>query len=211
MSTSPSLTSRAVPLMNYLAKQRENQKFGRSLEISITFILITFFVIFAVRPAVTTVTGLIGQIKAKELQSQKMRQKINDIIQAQDAFSAIQEKYTVIQSVLPDTPRYNQSVTQLQVISQNSGIPFDPVNINLKDAATPEQNSPLKNYSINFSGRINYASVANLINQIRQNRRLFQIDSISVAQAKDKDIIITDGSVDLHFQARAFYWNNEQP
>lgn len=195
-------------MVAYLAKQRDNQKFNQSMEISITFLLITLFIIFAVRPAIITISGLIGQIKAKELQSEKMRSKINDVVSAQDLFSQIQEKYQLIESVLPNSPRYAQGVTQLEYVSQSAGINLNPVNIGLNDRENANQTSALRSYSVVINGRVNFSSVANLLGDLKKNRRLFQVDSVALSQARDKDVIINDGTVDISFQTDVLYWAN---
>jgi hypothetical protein len=68
-STNPSINifSKINPLISYLSKQRENNKFVKSIEISATFILISFFTFFAIKPTLLTISRLVGDIKAKEI------------------------------------------------------------------------------------------------------------------------------------------------
>ena len=83
-------TSHLRPLVDYLRRQRNNQSFYHTIELNATVFLIIFFVVFAIRPTVTTISSLVGDINAKEIQQTQLKTKINQIIKAQDLYSQVQ-------------------------------------------------------------------------------------------------------------------------
>ena len=99
------LNSRLTPLFDYIKKRQENRKLRKTFELAATFILISFFLFFAIKPTALTISALIGDIKSKELLSREMRNKITEVISAQDLFSQVQERYSLVDSCLPALPR----------------------------------------------------------------------------------------------------------
>ena len=59
------LNSRLTPLFDYIKKRQENRKLRKTFELAATFILISFFLFFAIKPTALTISALIGDIKSK--------------------------------------------------------------------------------------------------------------------------------------------------
>lgn len=194
--------SKARPLFDYLKKHQEDQRFIRSIEIAATFILISFFMFFAIRPTALTISTLIGDIKSKEIQSQAMKSKINNIISAQDAFSQIQEKYQIVESALPETPRYSHIALQIKKTAAASQISLNKLIFDLK---SDNSNS----YSISFTEQVPFTSAAPLVDSFLRNRRLMNIDSFSISTIKEdlrQPSATSSGKVNLGFASNIFYW-----
>jgi len=196
-STNSSLNifSKINPLLSYLEKQRENKKFVRSIEISATFILISFFTFFAIKPTLLTISKLIGDIKAKEILVKELKTKINDIIISQDLFSQVQEKYALVESSLPTSPRFYQSTAQIVGLTEKNQIYLNKVNYSLADS---------NYYSTSISTSSSYLSATSLLSELLQNRRLFQIDQISFSLEKDTG----SKMITIILPLKIYYWPN---
>ncbi|HEX7542661.1 MAG TPA: hypothetical protein VF385_01090, partial [Patescibacteria group bacterium] len=133
-SNNINIFSKISPLLSYLSKQRENKKFVRSIEISGTFILISFFTFFAIKPTLLTISKLVGDIKAKELLVKQLKSKINDVIISQDLFSQVQEKYALVESSLPTSPRFYQAASQIVGLTEKNQIYLDKINYSITDS-----------------------------------------------------------------------------
>jgi hypothetical protein len=122
-------------IYKYLRRRREDQKFLNYIELSATFILISVFLFFAIKPTATTIFSLLGEIKSKQLYTSQMKAKIISVVEAQDLYSQVQEKYYVVESSLPDKPRFYQSALNLSSISQKSATSLEQINFNLSMTA----------------------------------------------------------------------------
>jgi len=194
-SNNINIFSKISPLLSYLSKQRENKKFVRSIEISGTFILISFFTFFAIKPTLLTISKLVGDIKAKELLVKQLKSKINDVIISQDLFSQVQEKYALVESSLPTSPRFYQAASQIVGLTEKNQIYLDKINYSITDS---------NYYSTSISTSSSYLSATSLLSELLQNRRLFQIDQISFSLEKDT----ANKMININLPLKIYYWPN---
>lgn len=192
-STNINIFSKITPLLSYLSKQQENKKFIRSIEISATLILISFFTFFAIKPTLLTISKLVGDIKAKEILVKQFKAKINDVIISQDLFSGVQEKYALVESSLPTNPRFYQSASQIVSLTEKNQIYLNKVDYSLTDS---------NYYSTNISTSSSFLSATSLLSELLQNRRLFQIDQISFSLEKDA----TNRMININLPLKIYYW-----
>ena len=205
--------SKGRPLAEYLKKQRENKKFIKTVETSGTFTLITFFLIFAIRPTALTISSLIGEIKAKEQMVAEMRKKIGNLVLAQDAFSQVQEKYKVINSALPENADYSQSMVQITSAAKESGILVDKLNYDITGAKKDSLvNSQLESFFVALDRDTSFRSALDLTDKILHNRRLINLESIRISSVKDEkkssdsENIPPDNQINISFVNEIYYW-----
>jgi hypothetical protein len=198
-------------LFTYLEKQKKNQKFVRSIEMSASFILITFFLVFAIRPTAYTISSLLGEIKAKEILSkQKLKPKIQNIIEAQQNFALIQQDYYLINASLPDSASYSHLATQVLGSGNQSQVLFPEINFNLKQSDRQKASSPLsKNlsyYQTDLNQSTRFSSAISLLTQLLNNRRLFEIEKITLSlEDKTEDL---NGQIRLGLSIKVPYWQS---
>jgi len=188
------IISKVDPLFSYLAKQQENQKSAKLLEIGCTFILVSFFVFFAIKPTSLTISKLIGDIRAKEVLSKELRGKINDVIISQDLFSQVQEKYLIVESSLPDKPGFYHANSQILGLTQKNKIILDGISYSVTD---------LNNFSTSISTSSSFLSASSLISQILQNRRLIKINQFSLEVDKDA----SGNLIQMNLPLKIYYWS----
>jgi len=192
--------SRLSPLFEYLKKQQEIEKNRRIFEIGITFVLISFFLYFAVRPTVLTISTLIGDIKSKEILSKKMTAKIDQVITAQENFSAIQEKYYLVEEAMPSTPNYVGAMEKVDSISSQNDILQNKILFTQSD----------KNYfSTQISTSSSFTGGLNFLTSLLQIRRLVDIPQINFDQTKDTQSV---GKIKISVPINLYFWsgNNEK-
>jgi hypothetical protein len=187
------ISSQINPLFVYLQKQKENQKLVKLLEIGGTFVLISFFAFFAIKPTVLTISLLLGDIKSKELLNQELKTKINDVIAAQDLYSQVQEKYSLIESSLPVNPHFFQATTQVLASSQKQQLFLNKV-----DYLVSEPNY----FSTSISTSSSFLSAITIVSDLLQNRRLIDLDNISFSL--DKNIL--NQKIYLNLPIKIYYW-----
>ncbi|MCX6786885.1 MAG: hypothetical protein NTU85_03690, partial [Candidatus Kaiserbacteria bacterium] len=174
--------------------------------------LIIFFVIFAIRPTVTTISSLVGDINAKEIQQTQLKTKINQIIKAQDLYSQVQGKYSLIAQGLPDSPSYYQAANQIHGATSISSVSVTGLSFVL----TKTGNSPtdhLNSYSVPISFPASFSQTTTVLDNLLQNRRLLQIPSISfsllnpASASVGSSNTVSPGNITASFNATIYYWD----
>ncbi len=211
MSLTTNAISRIKPIYDYLKAQQENEKALKTMEIGATFVLITFFVIFAIRPTVLTISSLVGEIKSKQLLKTKLNQKINDVIVAQDLFSQVEGRYDVVNSSLPDHPSFYDSYNQIRYsIDSNISIKSLSFEVNsVKQSSAPTTN--LKTYSTSVNAIGPFTNSISLMEKLLNNQRLINVSSISFRNVDTNTpsaspSAIASGGISTNFKVTFNYW-----
>jgi hypothetical protein len=197
--------------LSFMKKKQEDRRFIKSLEVGFTFILISLLSIFAIRPAIITITNLTGEIKAKKLLNQKLDSKLRKIIEAQNNFAQIQDYYEIIEKTFPSSPQYSHATNQIQSASQVSNLSLDKITFNFPKEDT-KQNTPttdIQQYSINSSIQTDFYPAVDFLNKITQNRRLIDITSVSMNIAKRRSSSSekeTPSQINFNFNTNVYYW-----
>lgn len=193
VSNNLNIYSKINPLLSYLSKQRENNKFIKYVEISATFLLISFFTFFAIKPTLLTISKLVGDIKAKEILVKELKAKINNVIISQDLFSQVQEKYALVEASLPSSPRFYQATSQIVGLTEKNQVYLDKINYSISDSNF---------YSTSISTSSSFLSATSLLSGLLQNKRLFQIDQISFSLEKDTG----SKTININLPLKIYYW-----
>jgi len=196
---------RVRPLYQYLRKQAENKKAIKYMEIAATFVLIAIFLFLAIKPTALAISSLVGEIKSKEIASQKMTARINSIIQAQDSFAKAQEKYSILESGFPSNPGFYQAAVNFSTLAQNSSLKVNQLNFNLIDDKKDNDTSQIRSYKINFSSVGQYQSVISFIKDLLNNRRLVNISSIQFSQPKDSNTTTGSSIININLDVDVPY------
>lgn len=184
--------SKISPILDYVVKQKENQKFIKSLELGGTLFLISFFVFFAIKPTLLTISALIGDIRSKELLSTELKSKINDVIVAQDLFSQVQEKYSLIESSLPSSPNFSQLALQLNGATREQQINLETLSFSVDH----------RFFKTSIGTASSFSSALGLIAQLSDNRRLMEINSISFNVGKNNE----NKQITFGIPINVYYW-----
>jgi Tfp pilus assembly protein PilO len=164
-------------IYRYVRLQAENKKLFKYLEVGATFLLITIFLTTAIAPTASAISKLLGELKSKEITSNSMRQKLINVITAQDYYAQAQEQFQILESSYPSNPEFYQTASTFSSISKQSNTSIKQLKYNLSN--TQEDLS----YGVNLIIDGSYQNFLSLINQVSQGRRLIDIDSITISQS----------------------------
>lgn len=190
--------SKLTPLFEYLKKQQESEKNSRVIELSITFILISFFLFFAIRPTFFTISTLVGDINSKKELSSKMKSKIDQIISAQDNFANIQEKYFLVEEALPTSQNFIEALKMVDTVTVNNNVMLEKISFAESDKDF---------FSTKISTISSFSSILDIINKLSKSRRVIDIPQITFSQDKDSQAA---GKVGFILPIDIFYWNNNE-
>ncbi|RLC33477.1 hypothetical protein DRH14_04800, partial [Candidatus Shapirobacteria bacterium] len=182
-----------------------------------TFFFVTIFIVFAIKPAVSTISALVGEIQAKETLSKRMSSKINNMVNAQDQFSQIQEKYQLIEASLPTYPRFNHALIQTKNMAYQAGMVSPQIKFNInQDKDKTEKNDPktqLSSYSLSLSNNGGDFSQAPIyLQKLYQNRRLMKINKIELGQYQSRKSTQhpkEEITLSTQINIKVYYWPEE--
>lgn len=169
------------PMYDYIRKQTEKKTFFKYLEIGGTFSLITLFLFFAIMPTITTISSLVGDIKSKEIFIKKVDLKIINLLQAQESYSQVQEKYFLVENAFPSLANYYDGVSNLAVIFKDSSLNIEQISLSVNNDED-STNKFFRTYQVNINGEGQYTSVIEMIKKMFNNRRLVNTTNIQLSQ-----------------------------
>lgn len=217
-------------LTNYTGKAQEKvEKYAKEektwyyVEVILTLFTISFFIIFAVRPAVVTISGLVGEINRKEELSQKMRQKINSVVVAQEQYGVVQENWELLASFLPSDFDFPQAIAQVAGSAQEddvrlSGLTFDDLDFVNQDVLAKKKpdtlkqmgNKNLEALSFSFNSESDLEILKKYISRLERVRRWTKIDSYQLSKSDSKKDEEQSSGIDLLINGYWLFWSDKK-
>jgi hypothetical protein len=188
--------SQLDPLLVYLRQKHEDQKFARSLEIGGTFLLVAFFIFFAIKPTFLTISKLVGDIRHKKNLTLQLRKKIDDIIAAQDLFAQVQEKYYLVDESLPNHPGFYQLNNLITSTAAQHQIYFDKLQYNLSEGEIF--------YKTNLTQSTSFTPSISFLTELSHSRRLLDLSGLSLSVNEASS---SGQQLNLSLPLSIYYWS----
>jgi Tfp pilus assembly protein PilO len=106
----------------YLQVAQEKPVVRASIFLMLSLTLVIGMLVFALRPTLTTVAGLLGQIKQQRQVAEALNRKIVAINEARANFDRIQSRIYLLDSALPTNSQWSEWVVDLQRMASESGV-----------------------------------------------------------------------------------------
>ncbi len=179
--------------LNVLAVYKTRRDLKIFLEIILSASASSFFLLFAIRPTLLTITDLLSQVRSKNDTLSKMSQKALDLQKAQNLFSQ-ETRITLIESAVPNDPAIESFVGQAQALAKTHSLKIQALSIGeialvgnqilkAKDSLTPLPNgAKALSFSVSLTG--DYPSLRDFISDLERMRRPVKVDSIAINSSK---------------------------
>lgn len=105
-----------------LAREYEKPEVKAYTGLTLSFFAVAFFGIFAIRPAVNTILGLVKEIETKQAVAQSFQEKINHLAQAQENYLASESFSPLLDEALPPNSVFAQFVRQVEGLAVKNGV-----------------------------------------------------------------------------------------
>lgn len=155
-----------------------------------SFLAISLFGLYAIRPTAQTIIYLRREIADKTTLNQQMENKITALIEAQATYETIRDRVDVIEQALPDNPDALILARQLRNLANISGasiaamqIPSLPI---IAQEATPGARTavaaakPLEEFPVTLVVAGPYAAIETFLDGLLKMRRITNVDTISM-------------------------------
>ena len=203
--------------LNVLTAYKNKPDVKVFFELILSIIAVTIFSVFALRPTAITILGLYKEIKAKEELVAKMDTKIANIKSAQDLVLKEQTRLTLLDTAIPDSPRPDQFVRQIEGITakDNSGL----TGMSLGEATLLGENRttssredteklPAGALGLEFTLTLasDYKSLYSFLSDFEFMRRPIKMGTVNISQSSDEE---GNSSLNLGISGQAPYFKAE--
>ncbi len=169
-----------------------------SLGVLLTLFTVSFFSIFALRPTLNTISGLLAEIRTQRNILETLDQKIANIAQAQQVWTQESSRIAFVSQALPRDSEPQQYVRQIEglTIKHNitiSSFKVDEVSLlGKKEGATAskEKLAGTDIFTVSLSVRGQYSQVLSFLDELENLRRPIKITSLSFGVSQDKGSIL---------------------
>jgi len=178
-------------------------------EVVLSFLTATFFLFFAIKPTLVTITSLVKEIKDQQLVNQKLGEKIQALTQAQQEYARAEANLYLVNQALPQTANLSIFAKELEVLARTANITLEAIqfeSINLKGKLSETKNealTPTVNFKLGALG--NYLELKNFLHLVTSLRRLVSVTSFSFSQDKKEEKIMN-----LSLSAQAHFLETEE-
>lgn len=178
--------------------------------------LIAFFVIFAIRPTIVTISELLAEIKAREELNEKLSVKINQILTAQTLYNQIYDRLYLLDQALPDNSEFAQFSQTVESARLENNLNLKALNY-AAIILTEKENQKTtgqENQDFSFSAGLEgyYPNLKSFLETLFNQRRIVYIDSLKISQEKkteNKETTEENLPLTIAINGKTFYLNNE--
>lgn len=183
---------------------------------AVAIFLIAFFVIFAIKPTIVTISELLAEIKAREELNQKLSTKIDQIFTAQSLYNQIYDQLYLLDQALPDNSEFAQFSQTLEGVRLENNLNLKTLNyaaIVLTEKEKPKA-AGQENQDFSFSAGLEgyYPNLKDFLKALFNQRRIIYINSLKINQekkAKDKETTEENLPLTIAIDGKTFYLNSE--
>jgi len=156
-------------------------------EIVFSILTVAFFILFAIRPTLITIAGLIKEIKDKKMIAQKLEEKINNLNLAQNEYFSLQDSFYLVDQALPKTSQISLLVRQIEALATKEGVVLEAIDystLNFKEEVGKGNPEEIEIKMV-LSGE--YQNLKNFLTSLSNFRRIFRLEAFGFKTAKEKE------------------------
>ncbi len=167
---------------------RTDEGFRNNVNFILTFLSVIIFGLFAIRPSITTISGLVRDLNDYERVNAILTEKIailNDI--NADKAKLLHERSLIAQA-LPPSPSEGDYLRNINFIAAKNNIQVESINFAFeKDEDSKEESSAVGSlgFTVKVYGR--YSDLVKFITDFNKLRRITTIDNVDITP-QNKDI-----------------------
>lgn len=169
-----------LQFLRFAVTEREDVKLY--LELFLTLGAITFFVLFAIRPTVTTILALNQQIESQRTVSQKLEQKLANLAAASANRQEFEENKIMAQQAIPDGEAAALATRQLEALAARSRVNLQTTTLGRLDKVnSKDAKDNIEKISISAAATGTPEEIFEFLSKIGKLRRPILWETLQVA------------------------------
>jgi Tfp pilus assembly protein PilO len=172
-----------------------------SINFAISLILISFFLFFAIRPTLKTLSQLNQEIKSQKEVSKKLSRKITSLKTAEKNYQSIENELGFIDTALPKNPEFITGAKKLVYLAQENNLKLKHGSFSDFELVKNKTKSSLNELEFKFTAFGGFTDIEQFLKQTEQLNRLYTIQEFNINTENQEELKLTiDGM---------FYWQTE--
>lgn len=159
----------------------------------------SFFIIFAIRPTVTTIAKLRKEINDDQYVEKSLAEKINTLTSLDQVYKEVESDLSLVEAVLPSQPNFENLLSlventatmhQLGILS----IQFKPVDLIKPKSQQDDARLNPMTFQVTFTG--SYQNLMGGLTSLNRANRLISIDTLEIKksrEAKEEELVLEVG------------------
>lgn len=146
----------------------------------IFFIVFSFFIIFAIRPNLTTVFSLQKQLKELRVLDASYEDVIIHIVDLQSLLETNRDNMYLLDEALPASPQVNKVIDDLKKSASEAGVLIRKIDVGEVNLKEDEKKKDIKAFTLSMETNSDFTEVKTFIDQFMNQRRLKMVRNLSI-------------------------------
>lgn len=178
-----------------------------------SFLAISLFGWYAIRPTVQTILYLQREIKDNQEVSKKMEEKISALVVAQAAYQQVKSQIPLASQALPQSPDVISLVAQLRNLGNVTHASISSVQVatvpllgrDASQSAVRKNPGGVGDYSMNVIAVGPFSALDEFLKGIIAMRRIATVEVMSITQAKETKSTLGSTQLQLTLKLKTYY------
>lgn len=158
-------------------------------EISLTFIAIPIFGIFAISPTLITIAELRRKLADNQLVYSKLKEKNANLNSLQTNYLRIKNDLPMIISAIPQDQKPTFFIAEIQGVAKKYSISLTSVDVSKIDYFGPIKYSS-DSFTFSLSGSGSYQNALSFLTAVTAFQRVTTIDNIAIGKSSEKESFV---------------------
>lgn len=181
----------------------KNQQVRESVELLLTFLTISFFIVFALRPTINTITELLANVNSQKEIAQKLDAKLGNLTQARANYNREEKRLFLIEQSLPENPSPDLYLRQIEGLVGTHNLTLKSFNVgetliwgiapkSIQEEDERKQKIPgVRGASVAFAVTGSFENISAFLDNLENLRQTLMVDNFSMGISKSLDSGIT--------------------
>lgn len=178
----------------YLETVQKQPLFRASLFVVFSLVLLIALLIWALRPTLVTISGLLGTIEQQKEIEDKLNRKIVALQQAQQAYQQLQPRLTFLDGGLPTSLDMAVWARNVEQIASGSGIELVGINVEKIEVAGTATEGGLVRIGFTMTAKGQYSQFRMFVVALENMRRVVDLSDIKI----DKGGLTVKGTIGFY-------------
>lgn len=173
-----------------------------SLALILSLLTVSFFGLFAIKPTSTAIAKLIKELKESQKINQTLEKKVNNLTQAQFAFTTLQSDLIFVDRALPKKAEFNRLAGKINFLSFNHNLILSSFSFGeFEMLSSVNEATPIK---IRLSVAGGFEDIKNFLKDLENLDRSIEIEAVSFSTKTD----VAKAQVQADISLNAFWFSN---
>lgn len=166
-----------------------------------SFLTLSFFGLFAIRPTILTAFTLYKEIQDLKVLNQQYEDKITNVVVAQSEYERIRNDIPLIYETLPETPQFPKLISTIENLATSSSLILEDMQIDPQPIAPLLNTKELTDYSVQLRLSGEYQNAYTFLSNLVNNQRLISIKSLDLKTEEST----SSGELTVNFMLQSYY------